>query len=49
MMIRAGIDIATVSKKLGHSDIATTAKYYLHTNEKAQKEATEIFATVMYK
>ena len=38
-MLHNGCDIAFIKEMLGHSDIETTAKYYLGTDKRAVKEA----------
>jgi integrase/recombinase XerD len=38
-----GVDITTVSELLGHADIHTTAKYYIGSNQKKNKEAHQKF------
>lgn len=38
-MIGSGVDVATVSKLLGHSDITTTLRVYTHVIEGSGKEA----------
>ena len=39
MMINAGLDVATVSKTLGHSNTATTLNIYTHLIEDTKKQA----------
>ena len=41
--LAAGADIAIVSKMLGHSDIKTTAKYYLKPDISALRDAQRLF------
>ena len=41
--IAAGADIASVSGKLGHSDMALTLRWYTHTNAEGMKRAGELF------
>lgn len=45
--LRAGNDIAVVSRTLGHADITTTARYYLAPSLDMIKEAQEKFNTLM--
>lgn len=47
--IALGIDVVTVSKKLGHCNPSVTLNIYSHANEDAQRKATEIFAEALYK
>lgn len=43
MALEAGVDISIVAKFLGHSDIATTARYYLRPELAALRDAQKIF------
>lgn len=36
------VDTKTVSQKLGHANMATAMKYYIHSYEKSEKETAEI-------
>lgn len=45
--ILKGADIASVSEKLGHSDVAVTLRMYTHANEESQKKASEIFRSAV--
>lgn len=47
--IVAGADIASVSHKLGHSDISTTLDMYTHANLESQKKASDIFRETLHK
>lgn len=38
--VASGVDISVVSRYLGHSDISTTARYYLHHEDAVLKEAS---------
>lgn len=40
LMINQGVDIATVSKRLGHAKISTTTDIYAHSLQKADTEAS---------
>ena len=42
MMLARGVDIATISKRLGHSSVAFTASTYLHTSPEAQQRAAQV-------
>ena len=46
--ITNGADIVSVSKKLGHSNVAITLNIYSHANEEAQKRANDVLAKVIY-
>lgn len=41
--VSAGVPIATLSELMGHEDIRTTKKYYIHTSYEARKSAKEYF------
>ncbi|CDQ41465.1 tyrosine-type recombinase/integrase [Virgibacillus salexigens] len=41
MLAEAGVDIATVMKKVGHEDIDTTMRIYTHVTDKMKKDASE--------
>lgn len=47
--ILSGADIASVSQKLGHSDIATTLRMYTHANPESVKKAGDIFRVALKK
>lgn len=40
---RAGIDIKTISERLGHSDAAFTARVYVHLDDAHHKAAADVF------
>ena len=46
-MIHAGVDIVTVSKRLGHASIKMTLDVYGHLVDGSQKRAADIFAAAM--
>ena len=41
------VDTKTISKKLGHSDMATTMKYYIHSYEESEQETAEILEDML--
>ncbi|WP_199690471.1 MULTISPECIES: site-specific integrase [Clostridia] len=41
MLSKAGVDIATIMKRVGHEDIDTTMRIYTHVTDKMKKDATE--------
>jgi len=45
--LASGVDVAVVSKDLGHAQISTTANAYLRPQEQARKDAAESFAQAM--
>lgn len=48
LSITNGADIVSISKKLGHSKVATTLNVYSHTTRDAQKHANEVLAKAIY-
>lgn len=42
--LAAGVDVAVVSRALGHSSIETTARYYLRPDEQVLKDAQKVWA-----
>lgn len=44
LALEAGVDIVTVSERLGHASINTTAKRYAHVTSRLQEMAAERFA-----
>ncbi len=48
LMIRNGVDVKTVSEKLGHSSVEITLKLYVHSDEDTQKAANEKFASLVW-
>ncbi|MBQ9086955.1 MAG: site-specific integrase [Clostridia bacterium] len=49
MALQSGVDVATVSAMVGHSEVSTTLNTYTHTNEAVQSQASEKIATKLYK
>jgi len=49
ILISEGVDPVTVSKRLGHSQVSTTQNIYAHLVSKAEEEANEVIASVLYK
>jgi integrase len=47
-MIRNGVDIKTVSEKLGHSSIEITLKLYVHSDEETQKAANKKYSDILW-
>ncbi len=43
-----GTDIVSVSKKLGHADVAITLKVYFHENDEAMRKACNVLNDVLY-
>jgi integrase len=43
-LVMDGVDLVTVSKLMGHTDIHTTIKYYAHLRPDHSRDATEVFA-----
>jgi integrase len=48
-MLRGQTDIATISRRLGHSKVSTTLDIYLHSDEDAAREAAEVAAAMFKK
>ena len=48
LSIANGADIVSVSKKLGHTDVAITLNVYSHENEEAMKKACNVLSDVLY-
>lgn len=48
LSIANGADVVSVSKKLGHANVAMTLNVYSHANMEAQKRANEILADAIY-
>lgn len=53
MMTEAGVDIATIMKRVGHDDMATTMKIYTHVTNKMKKDApvkmTNLYGNIIEK
>ncbi len=47
-MIRNGVDIKTISEKLGHSSIEITLKLYVHSDEETQKAANKKYSDILW-
>lgn len=47
VLLSKGVDIVTVSKHLGHSDVSTTENYYSHIIEENKAKASECIADVL--
>ena len=43
----AGVDIATISKKMGHSKASITANVYIHARKSAEQETANTMATIL--
>ena len=46
--IANGADVVSVSRKLGHSNVALTLNVYSHANEEAQRRANNVLANAIY-
>ena len=42
--LAAGVDVAIVSRALGHTDISTTARYYLRPDSRVLRNAQKVWA-----
>ena len=47
LLIAGGVDVATVSKRLGHADKTTTLNTYTHAIKSADKAAAEKLAVML--
>lgn len=48
LLIAEGVDILTVSKRLGHSQTSTTMNIYAHALAKSDEHASEVFDSLVY-
>lgn len=49
LLIAAGVDIVTVSKRLGHAQVSTTQDIYSHLLEKSDKAASDTLSALIFK
>lgn len=49
LLIAEGVDILTVSKRLGHSQTSTTMNIYAHALAKSDEKASDTLDTILYK
>ena len=49
LLISEGVDVLTVSKRLGHAQVSTTANIYAHVMEEADQRNADILADVFLK
>lgn len=47
LLLEAGVDVVTVSRRLGHSTVAITDAYYLHPKQSADRKAADALADLM--
>jgi integrase len=47
-LVETGVSIKLVSERLGHADIATTLRYYVHSTKAMEREAIEKIAEALY-
>ena len=47
-LIEDGVNLKTVSERLGHKDVTITLTTYVHTTPGMEKEATEKIAKALY-
>jgi integrase len=46
-LYRKGVPLKTASDLLGHSDISTTAKYYIGTRDEEKRKAIEMLSDLL--
>jgi len=49
LLINQGVDIVSVSKRLGHAKVSTTSDIYAHILNKADEKASNVIDTLLYK
>lgn len=47
MLLEAGVDLKTVSERLGHADIRITANTYLHISENHERKSVDLFESYL--
>lgn len=47
LLLEAGVDIKTVSERLGHADVRTTLAHYVHVSEDMSRAATETMRRIL--
>lgn len=49
LLVRSNkVDTKTISKKLGHSDMVTTMRYYIHSYEESEQETADILECMLF-
>lgn len=49
ILFAAGVDVVTVSKRLGHSQVSTTQNIYAHLLEQSDKNASDAISALIFK
>lgn len=49
ILYASGVDIVTISKRLGHKQVSTTQNIYAHMMEKSDKEASDKIADIIFR
>ena len=49
LLIAQGVDILTVSKRLGHAKVSTTLDIYSHVLAKSDEKASDILDNLLYR
>ena len=49
MLYFSGVDSVSISKRLGHAQVSTTANIYAHVRESADRKNADILADVFLK
>lgn len=46
LMLKNGVDLATVSRRLGHANVIITGKTYVHSTKESDKQAAEVLRRI---
>ena len=49
ILYSSGVDIVTISRRLGHKQVSTTQNIYAHMMEKSDKEASDKIADIIFR
>ena len=48
ILYASGVDVVTISKRLGHKQVSTTQNIYAHIMEKSDKEASDKISALLF-